>query len=253
MSIPGSVPLTPTAVAITGGAGGIGRAIARRVIADGERAVLLDLRGADIDDALLELGDNSHGVVCDVTDPHAVAEAAVHVNTELGPVRAVVAAAGWAQRGAFLGSPSSLWQRILDVNLLGVMNVTEAFAASLLEYGENARLVFVSSDAARIGVRDLAVYAAAKAGVNGFARSFALETARAGLTVNVVSAGSTDAPMLTEAYTPEEIEKRQRANPVGRLASPDDIASAVAHFLRSDASYLTGQILSVNGGTFRPC
>jgi NAD(P)-dependent dehydrogenase (short-subunit alcohol dehydrogenase family) len=155
------------------------------------------------------------------------------------------------RRGSFADLPMKEQLGVIEVNFIGALSITHALLPDLLSGHAHPRIVYIGSDSARAGVRDSAVYAAAKAAVAGFARSLAVDVARQGLTVNVVSAGSVDAPMLTATYTADEINKRARANPSGRLGTPADIAAAVEFFLSAESSYVTGQTLSVNGGMFR--
>jgi 2-hydroxycyclohexanecarboxyl-CoA dehydrogenase len=113
------------------------------------------------------------------------------------------------------------------------------------------RIVNIASDAARIGTPREAVYAGAKAAVIGFSKSLAAEVARHGITVNVVSPATVDTPLLRGMLTSDQIERRQKANPMGRLGTPEDVAGAVVFFASPRAAYVTGQVLSVNGGVVR--
>ena len=113
------------------------------------------------------------------------------------------------------------------------------------------RIVSIASDAARVGTPREAVYAGAKAAIMGFSKSLAAEVARHGITVNVVSPATVDTPLLRGMLTPEQIERREKANPMGRLGRPEDVAAAVLFFASPRAGYITGQVLSVNGGVVR--
>jgi 2-hydroxycyclohexanecarboxyl-CoA dehydrogenase len=114
------------------------------------------------------------------------------------------------------------------------------------------RIVSIASDAARVGTPREAVYASAKAAVIGFSKSLAAEVARHQITVNVVSPATVDTPLLRAILRPDQIERREKANPLGRLGRPEDVAAAVLFFASPEAGYVTGQILSVNGGIVRP-
>jgi NAD(P)-dependent dehydrogenase (short-subunit alcohol dehydrogenase family) len=238
-------------VVITGAAGGIGAHIARRIVATGGRVALVDRAVDGLAKLGDELGPDAGAFPCNLTEHADVVRTADAIRQRLGPPRALVSAAGWLRRGSFAELPLKEQLGVIDVNFIGALSITHALLPDLLSGHVHPRIVFIGSDSARAGVRDSAVYAAAKAAVAGFARSLALEVARQGLTVNVVSAGSVDAPMLTGTYTAAEIEKRARANPSGRLGTPADIAAAVEYFLSAESSYVTGQTLSVNGGMFR--
>jgi 2-hydroxycyclohexanecarboxyl-CoA dehydrogenase len=114
------------------------------------------------------------------------------------------------------------------------------------------RIVSIASDAARVGTPREAVYAGAKAAVIGFSKSLAAEVARHQITVNVVSPATVDTSLLRAILRPDQIERREKANPLGRLGRPEDVAAAVLFFASPEAGYVTGQILSVNGGIVRP-
>jgi 2-hydroxycyclohexanecarboxyl-CoA dehydrogenase len=157
---------------------------------------------------------------------------------------------GWTPNEPFVVSAPATWRRIVDVNYVGTLNCTHAALAAMAARG-GGRIVNIASDAARIGTPREAVYAGAKAAVIGFSKSLAAEVARQGITVNVVSPATVDTPLLRGMLTPDQIERRQKANPMGRLGTPADVAAAVVFFASPQAGYVTGQVLSVNGGVVR--
>jgi 2-hydroxycyclohexanecarboxyl-CoA dehydrogenase len=234
---------------VTGGSSGIGRAIASRLAADGFTVAILARDLARARDVAVALGGAA--VACDVTDYASVASA----RDALGGADVLVNNAGFDEFQPFLETDPASWQRLLAVNLLGVLNCTHVFAPAIVErcagsgYG---RIVNIASDASRVGSTGEAVYSAAKGGVVAFSKSLARELARAGVTVNVVSPGPADTPMLGAIRATEfggkVVDRIIAASPRRRLASPDEIAAAVAYFIRDDAAFVTGQILSVSGG-----
>jgi 2-hydroxycyclohexanecarboxyl-CoA dehydrogenase len=241
------------AAIVTGGGQGIGRGIA---------LALADL-GADV--AIFELNRSAAGAVAeevrargrrglalevDVTDVSGVETATAEVATAFGRLDVLVNNAGWTPNEPFAGSAPATWRRVVDVNFVGVLNCTKAALAVMIER-RAGRIVSIASDAARIGTPREAVYAGAKAAVIGFSKSLAAEVARFGVTVNVVSPATVDTPLLRGMLTPDQIERREKANPMGRLGRPEDVAAVVAFFASPQAGYVTGQVLSVNGGVVR--
>jgi 2-hydroxycyclohexanecarboxyl-CoA dehydrogenase len=238
--------MTPSRVAlVTGGAGGIGRAIVRALTADGNRVVSGDIVDAADGDAAL-------AVRLDVTDSASVDEAVGRVERELGPVEILVNTAGWDEFHSFLDTDEEFWDRIIELNYKGCLRVSRRVVPGMVqrEYG---RVINISSDAARVGSSQEAVYAGAKAAQVAFGKTLAREVARRGVTVNSVCPGPTETPLLEGMLGAGEasakmVEALRRAVPMRRLGRPEDVAAAVA-FLASDAAgYITGQTLSVSGG-----
>ena len=222
---------------VTGGARGIGRAVAEALAAGGRRVAVGDLEGGDVE--------------LDVTDPASVAGAVAFVEESLGPVDVVVNNAGWDELRPFLETDEEFWRRVVEVNFLGCVRVTHAVLPGMVERGWG-RVVNIGSDAGRVGSSLESVYSGAKGGVIAFTKTVARESARAGVTANCVCPGPTRTPMLEGMAEGERGEKLvralERAVPMGRLGEPEDVAAAVA-FLASDAAgYITGQTLSVSGG-----
>jgi len=241
------------AVVVTGAAGGIGRATAARLLDDGFRVALWDLDEAAVRDVAADLSErgDTFAARCDVGDTASVADAAAATRDRLGTPWALVNNAGIDRFGMFADSDPQDWQRIIGVNFVGALNTTKLLLDGLLEH-DDARIIFVSSDAGRVGSTGEAVYAGAKAGLIGFAKSLARETAQRGLRVNVVCPGPTDTALLADVRSSPRGDKVMdavaRSIPLGRIGTPADIAGAIAFFLSSDATYITGQTLSVSGG-----
>ena len=234
---------------VTGGAQGIGLAISRRLAEGGCRVAVVDLDGDKASTAAARINE-AVAYQCDVTDLDQWGEVAARIGSELGTPHVLVANQGGTPDKRFLELDGDEQRRIINLNYVASLHVTRALLPAMTEAGRG-RIVYISSDAARAGVPGQSVYAGAKAALIGFAKSLAVEVARYAITVNVVSPGSTDTEKLHQVLTPEAIEKRVRMHPMRRFADPDDIAAAVQYFTSPDAAFVTGQVISVNGGMLR--
>lgn len=237
----------PPIAVITGAAQGIGRAAAAAL------ATAYDVRLLDLDAAVHATAREvagpagATGYRCDVTDDRQVAEAAQQITAGGAAVRVLVNNAGWTSNERFLDQSPQVRDRLLAVNLRSVLLTTSVFAPRM---PPGSAIVNVASDAARTGVPKEAVYAAAKAGVIAFSKAMAVELGRADVRVNVVSPGTTATPLVTAALSDDQVARRLRGIPLGRLGEPSDVAEAI-RWLACDADYVTGQVLSVNGGATR--
>ncbi len=236
---------------VTGAASGIGLEVAHGLARAGATLALLDLPGPGLEGAARGLEGPSGVIVlrADVTDLAAVQASAEKAAAEAGGLDIVITCAGRAITGPFAESDPSSWRDLLEVNLLGTMNVCYAAIPYLLERGRG-RIITIASDAARVGSAGEAAYSAAKGGVISFTKSLARELARHNVTVNCVSPGPTDTPMLRTVMSGDEdlLQKLVRATPLRRLGTAKDVASAVLFLASDDASHITGQVLSVSGG-----
>ena len=244
-----------TTVLVTGGGGGIGSALCHRFAAEGARVAVLDRAhdaAAKVADEIDSTAGTALAVACDITDRDAVDAAVAQVTEQFGPIDVLVNNAGWDLFVPFLDTVPDDWARLIDINLVGALNMHHAILPRMVERG-SGRVVNISSDAARVGSSGEAVYAACKAGLIAFSKTLAREHSRHGITLNVVCPGPTDTALLATvtdtAANPEKLrEAFRRAIPLGRLGEPDDLAGAVLFFASSDAAYVTGQVLSVSGG-----
>jgi 2-hydroxycyclohexanecarboxyl-CoA dehydrogenase len=244
----------PHVAFVTGAGRGIGRAIARR-LAEREVAVgVTDVDGAAATRVVEEIraaGGKAVAAVADVTRAETLESALATVETALGPVDLLVNNAGWDRLEPFMENDPALWDRLIAVNLKGPLWTTRVVLAGMLERGVG-RVVNVASDAGRVGSMGEVVYSACKAGVIGFTKSLARETARRGVTVNCVCPGPTETALLDEVRSSDRGAKIMqavgRAIPLGRFGTPEDVAGAVAYFASDEAAYVTGQVLSVSGG-----
>jgi 2-hydroxycyclohexanecarboxyl-CoA dehydrogenase len=185
----------------------------------------------------------------DVADRASVQGAVNEVRAEFGRIDILVNNAGWDKVEPFLESDESTWDRIVAINLYGVLHMCKAVLPGMIEQGYG-RVVNIGSDAGRVGSSGEAVYSAAKGGVIAFTKTLAREMAQHKITVNCVSPGPANTPLLAgiAAENPKLVTALERAIPLRRLAEPEDIANAVAFLASDDAAYITGQTLSVSGG-----
>ncbi len=247
------LPLASQSAIVTGGGQGIGRAIALTLAADGADVAIFDINKATAADVAAEvrtLGRQAVALEVDVADLASVEVATSEVVATFGRLDVLVNNVGWTPNEPFVHSVSTTWHRVVAVNYVSVLNATHAALATMIRQ-RRGRIISIASDAARLGTPREAVYAGAKAGVIGFSKALAAEVAQHGITVNVVSPATVDTPLIRAILTPEQIARREKANPMGRIGQPDDIAGAVAFFASPRAAYVTGQVLSVNGGVAR--
>jgi 2-hydroxycyclohexanecarboxyl-CoA dehydrogenase len=245
VSAPTPVPRTAL---VTGGAGGIGQAIARALVDDGHRVAVADIN----DTQATETANQIQGLAVhlDVTDPASVDEAVKQAERELGPINILINNAGWDEFRPFIETDEAFWDQVIELNFKGTLRTCRRVVPGMVQnnYG---RVVNIGSDAARVGSSLEAVYSGAKGAVVSFTKTLAREVARNGVTANAVCPGPTDTPMLaamTGENSAKVLDGLKRAVPMRRLGQPEDVAAAVA-FLASDrAGFITGQTLSVSGG-----
>lgn len=242
-------------IVVTGGGGGIGSATCRRFADEGARVAVLDVNldaaekvAADIRAA----GGRAEAIRCDITNRAEVDQAIAAAEQRLGPVDVLVNNAGWDVFKPFTKTSPADWERLIAINLTGALHMHHAVLPGMAER-KRGRIVNVASDAARVGSSGEAVYAACKGGLVSFSKTLAREHARHGITVNVVCPGPTDTALLAGvaegAPNPEKlIEAFTKAIPLGRLGQPADLAAAIAFFASDDASFVTGQVVSISGG-----
>jgi 2-hydroxycyclohexanecarboxyl-CoA dehydrogenase len=234
---------------VTGGARGIGAAIAHRLAARGATVVVGDLDGDAASATAASLEGKAIGVAMDVASSASVRAAVDQVGAETGSPDILVNNAGIDVIKPFVDSTEAEWDQIIAVNLKGPINCTRAVLDAMIER-KHGRIVNIASDAGRVGSSGEAVYSATKGGVIALTKTLARELARHGITVNCVCPGPTETALLAQVaeYSQKLYESLGRAIPLGRTGQPDDIAPAVAFLASDDASYITGQTLSVSGG-----
>jgi 2-hydroxycyclohexanecarboxyl-CoA dehydrogenase len=236
---------------VTGGASGIGAATCRRLSAEGARVAVTDMNAAGAGDVAAEV--NGMPYELDVRSADSIATAVSAAEEELGPIDILVNNAGYDEFGFFVNTDEAMWDRVLAVNLRGVIAVTHAVLPGMQER-RRGRIVNVASEAGRVGSSGSGIYSAAKAGVIGFTKAVARESARYGVTSNAVAPGPIETPLLMAA--PEalgDVGQKLVDTMVGstvlrRLGQPDEVAAAITFLASDDASFVTGQALGVSGG-----
>lgn len=235
---------------VTGAGRGMGRAIAERLAGEGARVAVTDVDRDAAATTAAGIGEAALGLRVDVTDPASVHAGVLEATSTLGPLDVLVNNAGWDKIAPFLDTDEVLWDRLIDINLKGMLHCAKAVLPGMVQR-QTGRVINIGSDAGRVGSTGEAVYSAAKAGVIGFTKTLAREMARHGITVNVVCPGPTATPLLDELIgqgNERLIESLRRGIPMQRLGRPEDVAGAVAFLASDDAGYITGQTLSVSGG-----
>ena len=239
---------------VTGGAGGIGAATCRRLAAEGARVAVTDLH---LDGASRVAGEIDGGAYeLDVRSDDSIREAIEAAERDLGPIDVLVNNAGYDEWGWFTETDPALWDRVLAVNLRGVIAVTHRVLPGM-QQRRRGRIVNTASEAGRVGSSGSAAYSAAKAGVIGFTKTIAVENGRYGITCNAVAPGPIETPLLMSA--PDQlgdlgkriVETMVGSTTLRRLGQPDEVAAAIAFLASDDASYITGQALGVSGGLAR--
>jgi 2-hydroxycyclohexanecarboxyl-CoA dehydrogenase len=239
---------------VTGGASGIGLAIAERLSADGCAVAVFDRDGAAAEAAAAKIsasGGTALAVEVDVTERAQIDAGIERVRDGLGAATILVNSAGLDGFDRFLDITAEKWERILRVNLTGTFQCCQAAVPDMIAAGWG-RIVNISSSAAQGGQPLMTHYVAAKAGVIGLTKSLALELGPKGITVNTIPPGFIDTPMLrrqeSKGLLGEGVEHHEALTPVRRIGRPDDVAALCAFLVRDEASYITGQVLGVNGG-----
>ncbi|MFT4191240.1 MAG: SDR family NAD(P)-dependent oxidoreductase [Comamonas sp.] len=235
---------------VTGGGRGIGRAIATVLAAKGAAVAVWDLNEAgaqETADLIGQAGGRAIAVGGDASQAEAIAAAAERTRAALGPVGILVNNAGISSYVPFTSLSEAVWDRIIGVNLKGPFLVTQAFIPEMLAAGWG-RIINISSSSAQSGAPAMAHYAASKGGVIGLTKALAVEFVDKGITVNHVPPGFVDTPLVREG--PIDVDAIAKTMPMKRAGQPEDIAHAVAYLASEEASYVTGQTLSVNGGRY---
>lgn len=243
--------MSQSVVLITGGTGAIGAALCKQFSSEGY-IVLANCHPSDaqrssaVIDALKQAGNDVTLIPFDVTDATACSTAIANIEANTGPISILVNAAGITRDAKLTQLEPSEWSAVLRTNLDGVYNVSRPVIEPMTSrnFGRIINISSVNGQRGQIGQTN---YSAAKAGMTGFTKALAREVARDGITVNSVSPGYVQSPMI-EAVPEKVREKIIKQIPVGRFAKPEEIARAVCFLANADSGYITGTDLSVNGG-----
>jgi len=231
---------------VTGGSGGIGAAICRRLAADGHHVIVHANRSRDKADAVVNEivagGGSGEAVVFDVTE-RAATSAALETLLEKGPIQIVVNNAGIHADAVFPGMSAEQWHAVIDVSLHGFFNVTQPLSLPMIRT-RWGRIINISSVAAIAGNRGQVNYSAAKGALHAATKSLALEVASRGITVNAVAPGVIATEMSDGAFDADTIKK---IVPMQRAGRPEEVADLVAFLASEKAAYISGQIISING------
>ncbi len=242
-------------VIVTGGGGAIGGAICRRFAGYGAKVGVFDknLDGANkVADEIRKDGGKAFVSGVDITDNAAVGKAIQQFEAEIGPTDVLVNNAGWDRFVNFVDTTPDLWDQIIAINLRGPLNMSHYVLKGMVARS-SGRIVNIASDAGRVGSSAEAVYSACKGGIIAFTKTVAREVARKGITLNSVCPGPTDTPLLAAVAGADERGQKIRAAlvsaiPMKRVGQPEDIPGAVCFLASDDASFITGQTISVSGG-----
>ena len=247
--------LTNRTVIVTGGASGIGRATTLRLAEEGCIVGLFDLnRSAAEEVATIANGQGGRVLAyyVDITNRDSIEAAVDQFEQDTGPVELLANVAGWDLPAPFLETDRAFWDKVVQINLYGPLNMHHVVVRRMAERGFG-RVVNISSDAGRVGSSGEAVYSACKGGIIAFTKTLARELANSGVVLNVVAPGPTDTPLFDgfKAASPtgsKIAEGLARAIPLRRLGVPSDYPGMIAFLLSDDAAFITGQTISVSGG-----
>lgn len=235
---------------VTGAGSGIGRAIALRLAEDTAKIAIWDINGEGAEETarlIGEAGGTAIAITVDCSDKAAIEAAAARTRSELGPIAILVNNAGIAPFTPFLKTSDDLFDKIIRINLRGPWLMTKECLPDMISAGWG-RVINITSSSVQTGSPMQGHYVSSKGGLVGMTKALALEFAPSGVTFNMIPPGFIDTPMLRAA--PMDAEAFAQTLPMKRIGQPEDIAAAAAYLASEEANYITGQVISTNGGRY---
>lgn len=237
-------------VLVTGGAGGIGGAVCREFAAAGYKVAINYFKSEEsanrIVDEILEAGGMAKAYKADVSQPAEVSKMVVDVMADLGHVDVLINNAAVAYQGLITDTTDVIYDRLMDVNMKGAFNATKAVLPGMINRKDGV-IINISSMWGEVGASCEVIYSASKAALLGFTKSLAKEVGPSGIRVNCISPGVVDTPM-NSAHGERDMEELSNETPLERIGKPEEIAKATLFLASENASFITGQILGINGG-----
>ncbi|HDH44180.1 MAG TPA: glucose 1-dehydrogenase [Thermococcus sp.] len=238
---------------VTGGGSGIGRATVLKLAELGAQVAIVDINEESANAVAEEVRKRRGEAIAiktDISNYEEVKEMAKKVYEHFGKIDVLINNAAWDKIQLFMDSDPALWYKLIDINLKGPIHVTRAVLEYMIKQGTGGSIVNVISDAAKVGSTGEAVYSATKGGILAFTKSIAREMARYNIRVNGTCPGPTQTPLFEEVANtmPKVVNAIKKSIPLRRIAAPEEQANAIVWLASDEASYITGQALSVNGG-----
>ncbi len=238
-------------VVVTGAGSGIGAACVRRLFDEGASIAASDVNGDNLARLVADLdgGERVFATTLDVSDRKATATVVAEARQRFGALNGLVNCAGMRGVGTVADVDPETWSRVMSVNLEGTVNMCQAFVNAVKDDKGSRAIVNVSSGAGVLGVPNRLPYVASKFGIGGITRAMAPELGPYGIRVNAVAPGITDTPLMAFLFNdPAALERAMTRIPLGKFGKPEEIAAVIAFLLTDDASFMTGAVVSVDGG-----
>lgn len=238
-------------VVVTGAGSGIGAASTKRLLDEGATVVALDVTQEGVDAAVSGSADPEriHGAVIDVCDHEAAVTLLAKVRKKLGGINGLINCAGITGEGSIIDSDPERHRKIMAVNLDGTINMCQAFVLAVKDDAGPRAIVNISSGAGLLGVPNRLSYVASKFGISGITKSMSPELGPLGIRVNAVAPGMTRTPLIEYMMKdPAAVARVNAKHPIGRIGDPEEIAAVIVFLLTDDASFMTGSVVSVDGG-----